>query len=313
MSTAIPDHLYKYKSFNSDSLELIIADKLFFSHPSKFNDPLDCQTQVIDDIEDEEELKEILFKLHQNNAREKLLSAAKKLRYKGPKTLEKIEFLSTKEGIDAIADIYLGVNFHGDSFDIRKALTFAIGEVIRSGYNNGVLSLAEKNDCPLMWSHYADNHQGICLGYSIPEARKHLVNKINYDGETRTISTSQVRRMLNNDSAAKKEMDDAIFLRKASQWGYENEWRVISQVGLQDSYFVLTDITFGMRCKDTTRFTLMKALENREYPVHFYQMEEIENKFELKRTSISLQDEEVRFFPTCNKYETDLLLDGLDD
>ncbi|QQO66694.1 DUF2971 domain-containing protein [Klebsiella michiganensis] len=164
-----------------------------------------------------------------------------------------------------------------------------------------------------MWSHYADNHQGICLGYSIPEERKHLVNKVNYEGKTRTIFTSQVKRMLDNDATAKKEIDDAIFLRKASQWGYENEWRVISNVGLQDSRFVLTDITFGMRCKETTCFTLMKALEQREYPVKFYRMEEIANKFELKRTSISLEEEEVRFFPTCNKFVIDFLLDNLDD
>lgn len=312
-TTAIPGQLYKYKAFNSDSLELIIADKLFFSHPSKFNDPLDCQTQVVDDINDENVLRDILFKLHQKNARNKFLSAAKKLRYKGLKTLEKIELLSSDEGNSAITEIYNRANFEGEDIDITKELTSAIGEIILSGYNNGVLSLAEKNDCPLMWAHYADNHQGICLGYSIPFDQQHLVSKINYEGTSRTISTSQIIRMLNGDPNAKKEIEDAIFLRKASQWGYENEWRAISNVGLQKSFFILTDITFGIRCKETTAFTIMKTMSVRDQKIKFFQMKEVSNKFDLTRTEVFCDNEKFSSYPICNQYNREMTFYGEDD
>ncbi|QPG07431.1 DUF2971 domain-containing protein [Klebsiella pneumoniae subsp. pneumoniae] len=47
-----------------------------------------------------------------------------------------------------------------------------------------------------MWAHYADNHKGLCLGYSIPESVANKIRPISYTSESREIKISQIHRML---------------------------------------------------------------------------------------------------------------------
>ncbi|MBF7958781.1 hypothetical protein [Rahnella victoriana] len=55
--------LYKYKSFSVDSLDLLVSDRLYFADPTTFNDPLDCNPSVVNDIDNADELNAILHKL----------------------------------------------------------------------------------------------------------------------------------------------------------------------------------------------------------------------------------------------------------
>ncbi|HHS9877021.1 hypothetical protein [Klebsiella aerogenes] len=105
--------------------------------------------------------------------------------------------------------------------------------------------------------------------------------------------------MLDGKEAAKLEIEKSIFLRKASPWVYENEWRMISNVGLQNASIYLSDVIFGFRCKDTTIYTVMKALEGRTQPIDFWQMTETPNEFTLTKIKTCLGDEEFSYYPRC--------------
>ncbi|WP_172825167.1 DUF2971 domain-containing protein [Kosakonia radicincitans] len=296
----VPDKLFKYKSFNSDCMELIIADYLYFANPNQFNDPLDCKVSILDDIQDEEQLKNILSTLYQRSAENKLNNAANNLHYNGPKTRDKILSLSKSESDRMIADVYQQFDFYEyDTVSVTGTLANLIGQIILSGYSKGVLSLAEDSDCPLMWSHYADNHKGLCLGYTIPDKVKRKIQPINYTSNSRDIKTSQILKMLNGDSDAKLEIEKAIFLRKASPWKYEKEWRMISGVGKKNASIYLSDIIFGMRCKDTTIYTIMKSLQGRDLPIKFWQVTEVPQKFTLQKIEIDLSDESFVSLPRC--------------
>lgn len=37
-----PKLLYKYRAFSPRLLDMLVADELYYSDPSDFNDPLDC-------------------------------------------------------------------------------------------------------------------------------------------------------------------------------------------------------------------------------------------------------------------------------
>ncbi|WP_432700689.1 DUF2971 domain-containing protein [Kluyvera cryocrescens] len=295
-----PDKLFKYKKFDADCMDLILSDQLYFANPNQFNDPLDCKVSIVDDINDEITLKSILTGLYQRSAEEKLNHAANNLHYHGPKTKNKISSLSETEAARRISEIYEQFMFYeDDNFSITEALANLIGRLILSGYNRGVLSLAENCDCPLMWSHYADNHKGLCLGYKIPDNIKKTIHNINYSSNSRDIRTSQILDMINGNKAAKDEIERSIFLRKASSWQYEKEWRMISNVGLQNASIYLSDIFFGLRCKDTTIYTVLKSLQGREYPIKFWQLSEVHQKFTLKKEEVSLNDEHLIYFPRC--------------
>lgn len=305
---SVPDKLFKYKTFSPDSMELILADYLYFANPSKFNDPLDCKVSIDDDINDESQLRSILSNLYKINAERKLNDSARSLRYKGPKTLEKISTLSQSEAERLVSEIYDNFDFFDDkSASINQALANSIGNVILSGYSKGILSLAENSDCPLMWAHYANNHEGLCLGYKIPDKVKAKIHPINYSSNRREIKTSQIIKMLNNDNTARREIEDAIFLRKATPWGYEKEWRMISNVGLQNATIYLSEIIFGLRCKDTTMYSVMKSLQGRSIEVKFYKMVEVSKSFTLAKEEITFGDEYIQELPRCLEHIDEML------
>ena len=307
-----PKKLFKYKSFNDDCMELIIDDYLYFANPIQFNDPLDCKVTIFDDVNDEEQLRSILSTLLQQNSEKKLKVAAKNLRYKGPKTTDKISLLSMSETDKIISGIYSEFSFglYGyNSPTIEQVLANTIGDIILSGYNRGVLSLSKKDKCPLMWAHYADNHKGLCLGYSIPENVANKIRPLSYTSESREIKISQIHRMLAGDQQAKTEIEHDIFLRKAKPWKYEEEWRMLSDVGLQNSSIYLSEITFGLRCKYTTIFSVMMSLSKRETPIDFYRIIEVPHKFTLKKEKISFDHEGLQGLPRCMESLVQMLND----
>ncbi|AUU39286.1 TPA: hypothetical protein ACKRTJ_002778 [Proteus mirabilis] len=58
MRQSIPTHLYKYKSFSVDCLDLLVSDALYFADPTTFNDPLDCNPSILNNIEDIDKIRE---------------------------------------------------------------------------------------------------------------------------------------------------------------------------------------------------------------------------------------------------------------
>jgi len=83
-----------------------------------------------------------------------------------------------------------------------------------------VLCFSEKMDHPLMWSHYADKHKGLCLAFEIPAS--HL-RKVHYM-RARLIGASVPKKFGMPDSADHKSNP---LLVKYSGWKYECEQRII--------------------------------------------------------------------------------------
>lgn len=310
-----PSRLYKYKSFNVDSLDLLVSDRLYYADPTTFNDPLDCNPSVLNDIDDLNELNAILHKLVKENHQKELQKAATKIKYRGPKTLEKIEMLGESEARKLISSIVESVDFFGDDF--FDSASHYIKRYLLKNYKIGVLSLAKKFNCPLMWSHYADQHKGFCIGYDVSENESAEIYPVDYKGK-RFIRTQQVHDMLFGDSdnlrnTAKKEIDRVILLSKAPSWKYENEYRVINNQGLQDSQFRLSDVTFGLRFKESAKFSVMRALQTRLGDINFYEMSLSNDSFKLKRTLIDLENIEFRSYPESNYERSRDTLQMLDD
>ncbi|WP_445612124.1 DUF2971 domain-containing protein [Hafnia alvei] len=302
MKDNIPSHLYKYKNFSIDSLDLLISDKLYFADPTTFNDPLDCNPSILNDIDDVNLLNKILHRLVKENHRKELEKAAEKIKYKGPKTLEKIEILGEGEAQNLINLIAENVDFFGDH--LGDTTSYHIKKYLLKNYAIGVLSLAKSFNCPLMWSHYADQHKGFCIGYDVSVNNSINIHSVDYNGK-RFIRTQQVYDMLFSDcrkirNAAKKDIEKVILLNKANSWKYEKEYRVISRKGLQDSQFRLSDITFGLRFKDSAKFSVMSALRSRQGEINFYEMSLCNNSFKLKRKLINFDNSELRQYPASN-------------
>lgn len=289
---SLPRRLYKYKAFTPLSLELLLADQVFFADPSTFNDPLDTRPRLEADL-DNAELQSLLVRLAEARLALELAAAAKGMRTDGPKTQAHI--LSRSQALaQALADEVDQDARHPDLTVPREAaktrlLRHAIERELLHRYERGILSLASRHDCPLMWSHYGDQHRGLCIGYSVPERQALELHKVSYGGHRRVMA-SDVRDMLNGEEEARRRVDEGVLLRKAHSWRYEREWRLIGTRGLSDSPLELEEVIFGLRCPEVVRHSVARALSGRHRKVKLYAITERPGTFLLRRAPVDEEE-----------------------
>jgi len=280
----IPRRLYKYRAFSDHTLDALITDQIFFADPSTFNDPLDTKPSLHTDI-DTDALAVVLARLVERRVTAEMRTAAKTLKTKEPATTRYIEAQSRQRAEQIVVDIrYQATNPEYD--DTKDPARFFFGQCIEDELQKldgkGIFCLAKRADCPLMWSHYGDQHNGVCLGYSVPARAAGNLHKISYGG-SRLIAASTVAAMLDGDDVARREVDDAVLTKKARAWRYEREWRLIGPSGLQDSQLELEEIVFGMRCPNAVKYAIVTALAGRSRPIKFYEMHERRGQFVVGR------------------------------
>lgn len=100
---------------------------------------------------------------------------------------------------------------------LRKAMEEA--RKVLAAYS-GFLCFGRTWKNPVMWSHYAERHKGLCLGFDIP-AR--LLTKINYSLDRLAIDLEKLKTPDELDAAAKHR----IVFTKFSHWEYEQEMRML--------------------------------------------------------------------------------------
>jgi hypothetical protein len=91
----------------------------------------------------------------------------------------------------------------------------------------GIFSLTEKPDNLLMWSHYADSHEGFVIGFDTtnpyfdqrkgPHDEFRYLRKVEYRYQRPQISLTELTGI-------------EVFLVKSSDWAYEHEWRIIRAI-----------------------------------------------------------------------------------
>ena len=293
----IPDRLYRYRDSSIRTLEMMVSDHHHYADPSNFNDPMDSRPSLDVDL-DNNELEKICRILVEKRTAEEMHAAAKTMRAEGPKAIHHIEQNSRGRAASLIAEIaYRALDPDYDVEDHKRhLLRHRIEEELLRQYEKGIVCFAEWADCSLMWSHYGDQHRGVCIGYSVPSMAAGDIHKVEYRGG-RLVRASWVAAMLDGDDAAQREVDKAVLLRKAENWSYEREWRLIGRRGLQDSLLELEEVVFGLKCTAVTKYIAMKALEGRERSVKFYEMREEFGTFNLRRCALSYDDELFRHFP----------------
>ncbi len=84
--------------------------------------------------------------------------------------------------------------------------------------NRGILCFSKSWRNPVQWAHYSNKHQGICIGFDVPD--RHLV-KVNY-----------VRNRLKPENVIDEQFMLKLLSTKFSHWRYEQEYRVF--ISLED-------------------------------------------------------------------------------
>lgn len=137
-------------------------------------------------------------------------------------SISSIKELASAENIEKAYEIDPGLaDWLKETYEDCKEIESQTQEIARlyhELYEAGIYSLSEVNDSIIMWSHYAKNHEGVCIGFD----RKDLENtgnliKVKYVKKAPTELTKTNRR-----SPAKY-----FHKHKYFQWSYEKEFRLI--------------------------------------------------------------------------------------
>lgn len=182
----LPKHLFKYYSPTSENILDIQNQKLWFSHPTFFNDPFDCnigydsekyeKNRLLKFIEDsgcvDKDLKngftvEEKQRIQRCYLGETIYWTTKYESFYDVK--RKLFESKSKEYRDKV-DKYLRVQIEQIDYKIEKLKNINIRVACFSELDK----YKEFHNQILMWSHYADNHKGFCVEYDLELLKKEI-------------------------------------------------------------------------------------------------------------------------------------------
>ena len=246
-----PEVLYKYRNFEKYTLLGLIHGTYWLATPSQLNDPFDAQLKPV-----VEPIPEKLF----YNEIDSFISRQKKFNKK-IFNFTNVELLY-QEGVPS-----------GTLIDNVRAFTHSVESIAT---NIGVFSLSETSTSTTMWSHYGDEHKGICIGYksdyllSIPNSsEQRCINPIYYLPE-QELSRNAYLLYARSGMGADIQLlvDYILFLlsQKSTDWNYEKEWRLLVPYlggqAVEHGLETIQSITFGLRTPIDVKSTVRKILKN---------------------------------------------------
>ena len=129
----------------------------------------------------------------------------------------------------------------------------------------GVLCFTTTWTNPVMWSHYADEHKGMCLGFDVPDD---LLTKVDYRPDRLAMTENDLE-----DGEPSRALLHRLVFAKYDAWSYEAEVRIIVpfaeppragklQFKCFDQDLKLTEVIVGARCEKTKK-DIQAALKGR--------------------------------------------------
>jgi len=158
----------------------------------------------------------------------------------------------------------------------------------------GVCSFSMALEEPLLWSHYANGHKGLCLGYEIPFQSFFEPSKT-IEGAIIPIDYGEnpLTEWLIENAPAKDRIDINEFSNnlvkkvlsvKGKGWRYEKEARIICN--REGVYPIPKDylkrVCFGMNVNNSGISLVKQIIDNAGYYVEWYQIERTEKDFGIK-------------------------------
>lgn len=230
-----PRFLYKYRSFDPRSSEsirqltdILVWSRLWLSSPVAFNDPFDMSAKVISEG-------------NVKGKRERLMTLAKRHGHNW----------SWKQRQNEVTKMMVRTDE-----DWARIAKDAFSKNIEQ---SGVCSFTEDPRSILMWSHYANHHQGLCLQFEIAQDPGTLLRAVN-------VEYNDQYPVLNWMEETAEQITPAM-LRKHPNWAYEAEHRIVVPGGA-NSYLLfpakaLRAVILGCRANEQVVEAINNLLQER--------------------------------------------------
>ena len=265
---SIPPKLYKYRRFDVFCLRLLTQAEVSYSDPRTFNDPLDCDPTIEVDI-NRKDLERLCFTFLRRTQPED----------QAKNEINNYRYLSTEYGDFRTEPDVEGYLKRMVADRIKAELAQELG-------SRGVLSLSECWDSVLMWSHYADNHRGICIEFDTTELPHPNLKAVDYRAPRRVRASDLFEWKLRHSVDAERRVRDTYFFAKAGPWRYEREWREVEEKsGIREAGFRVTGIHFGLQCDAAVIQSVVKLLAD-DSDVALYSIYPLDDSFRIKRRPV---------------------------
>ena len=261
---AAAEHFYKYKYIDDSddehldhSRRIFTDNELHFSKVSAFNDPFDCR-----------------FELALGMTQKERIAYSKRMIKKHERVLNR-----QRRNAQAIQDVR-ALSDPAFKAEAEKSLRDKIDSW-------GVCCVSEVGKDILMWSHYANAHQGFCLQFSnelsVPDL-KHTRRRI-------VPLTIKYSRHYPIADPVSENRDNVVvpLITKAEQWKYEQEWRMINPSGPGSYPFpshCLTGVIFGLLMPEKHKEKIRGWCKDRHPDIQFYEARQSDNSYSLKIVKI---------------------------
>jgi hypothetical protein len=238
--------LYKYVT--AEQIDVLQNELIRFSQPSALNDPWDMRPHVERVFTNDDLEQHVMAPLKPESDTQlidymsKIIEDFAKTQGVTDKSLDEIRNVLTEANEEFPGELrqLFEVAF-AETAEKMKEVVPQFTEIIPEAMDNavGVLSLTEKPDHPLMWSHYANNHSGLVLVFDETNgffrSPRHGqpddaggARRVKYSAERPKfdplVSISLLDNMTDEDAIS---FFDKLFFTKSQAWDYEQEWRMI--------------------------------------------------------------------------------------
>src|SRR3990172_1850957 len=168
----------------------------------------------------------------------------------------------------------------GEEYDSSKEYRYKLEKALNE---IGVLCMSICNDNMLMWSHYADNHQGFCLGFKMIGNDKFKVRPVVYEGKYIEFKIEDFADNLD------MYIKDVIF-NKASCWAYEKEYRIVIEIpNGEDSrrnvkwghFMTLDSVYLGYKTPEHHRDAIKNIFKS-DSSIKIIEMEQVPGQLQVK-------------------------------
>lgn len=251
--------LYKFHSNGKYLKKLLRESKFHFQHPSKFNDPWDCNLpiQMFETSQDIATNFEKIFDEHKFQETFK----------HSPLNFTRTEILKILRGATLSPEILTAIN---QSF---------LGYFNEYYATTAITCFSKKADNLLLWAHYASQHTGVCLGYDDMILRRYFGENAFYEVMYPKSKVLPIPKLVVDP----KNEVIKLLTTKSYDWRYENEVRLINYIGGECRFpkTALRTIVFGLRFDESEKKELIKVCVKKGYDLNYFDAAKIPGHFKL--------------------------------
>lgn len=264
-----PEVIYRYRSFDNEAhLNTIERGGFWFAHADSFNDPFDLSWGFD----------------YSGNRGLKIRWAKDFLRRDRPDLNEQERNKLASEKIKMLEN----------NPKERRRRENNIVEITKNKF--GICAMSAVRDDILMWSHYASNHSGFCVGLNKSKLYEIARNRARYQRDVLDLYQVEYNKNIPQinfyESMLSNRPDIAIpFIKtKSKHWSYEKEYRLVLWGKTSTPYPIgieaVDEIILGCKILPKNKSRVISIVKGKSHPIRLIQAEKHPERFELSLKEI---------------------------